>query len=357
MPAEIIKPTPENLIRAAKLLQEGQVIGMPTETVYGLAGMIFDECALTRIFSVKERPHFDPLIVHVTPPEQHKDLLTYLEDLDLIQVSLLSHEAQHRVQVLLSQFWPGPLTLVLPKSQRVPDLATSGLETIAIRMPRHSVAQALIRAVQSPLAAPSANRFGRISPTSAQDVFEELGDRIPLILEGGRCEIGLESTVLMITREGELKLLRPGGISQQQIEMTLGTSIKKSLGSPLKSEAPGLLETHYAPQKPLILLDPDQLKQTCLGKKKLGLLIQSGNPEKIRQRILDLLGNPSVEIIAFSLSKTGDMDEAARNLFSTLRALDQSDCELILAEPATQDQGLGYAINDRLRRASKKDLR
>lgn len=193
--AELLQPTAENLARAGEALRRGELVGMPTETVYGLAGNALDAEAVARIFAVKERPTFDPLIVHVAPELRGLDAFGEAE---LVDVAALDGDARTHIEALISRFWPGPLTLVLPRGARVPDLVTSGLATVAVRMPRHPVAQALIRAAQRPLAAPSANRFGRISPTSAADVQAELGDRIGLILDGGSSEVGVESTVLAI---------------------------------------------------------------------------------------------------------------------------------------------------------------
>src|SRR4051812_24589184 len=193
---QILSPSEFNLQLCAEALKSGQLVAMPTETVYGLAGLAFNETAITEIFLAKERPRFDPLIVHVSPMlkspsnlDFSSGVVRWLDDLDLIETQQLSKNAQITLQLLAKNFWPGPLTLILPKSSKVPDLVTSGLQYVGIRMPSHRLAQKLIEATASPLAAPSANRFGRISPTTANDVFSELSGRIPFILDGGRSDI------------------------------------------------------------------------------------------------------------------------------------------------------------------------
>jgi L-threonylcarbamoyladenylate synthase len=363
--ARILLPTPENFALAAEALQRGEVVGMPTETVYGLAGDAFNPLALARIFETKERPTFDPLIIHVGPFARR------IEDLarvGLIDEKKLSEAARTRANALIATFWPGPLTLVLPKSEKVPDLATSGLPTVALRMPKHPAAQALIAAAQTPLAAPSANRFGRISPTSAQDVFDELGDRIDFILDGGRCEIGVESTIIAISESGDLTLLRPGGLAPELIEKTAGAKLQlpnKSATPSSGMAAPGMLESHYAPTKKLKLL-PDSLdrlqsldKSGFFGKdsasrNNIALLVLFGSENEARERFQKLT---SISPKVYVLSPTSNIEEAAKNLFHTLREMDRSDAEVLLAEPCKIDFGLGFAIGDRLRRASARDSR
>lgn len=336
---------------------------MPTETVYGLAGNAMDASALARIFNAKERPTFDPLIIHVSLGSGN---LAGLEKLKLVRKSLLSSRAQELADRLLGAFWPGPFTLVLPKDDAVPDLATSGLPTVAIRMPRHPVAQALIERAGFPLAAPSANRFGRISPTSAPDVLAELGDRIEWILDGGPCEVGLESTVLSLSQDAALTLLRPGGTPVAEIERVASAEVRSPrAGAPL--QGPGMLASHYAPEKRLKLL-PDAILNLAPGKLseflpalskdgKIGLLLFEGAPEDtIRQLTADKgLSCDPRRIEARSLSPKGNLEEAARNLFAALRQLDSTpSIEYILAEPCPVRTGLGHAISDRLLRASQK---
>ncbi|MGZ3687175.1 MAG: L-threonylcarbamoyladenylate synthase [Bdellovibrionota bacterium] len=360
--ARVLAPSPENLALAAEALARGDVVGMPTETVYGLAGAAFNPMALARIFETKERPTFDPLIIHVGPLGRG---LEQLARLHLIDLPSLSPRAQERARKLIDQFWPGPLTLVLPKHADVPDLATSGLATVALRMPRHPVAQALIAQAGMPLAAPSANRFGRISPTTPAAVLEELGDRIDLILDGGPCEIGLESTVLAIEPTGTLRLLRPGGISRQEIEVLLGQSVE--LPPPVlpstAASSPGMLASHYAPSKPLRILPSEVLKlrpeqraeilallpASVPADAKLGLLIFSGKSSDAEKHFSAITGRKVTVLI---LSEKGDLSEAAHHLFTRLRTLDGSSAEALFCEPVTSERGLGHAIADRLRRAS-----
>ncbi|MBY0471582.1 threonylcarbamoyl-AMP synthase [bacterium] len=343
MKALVLPPNSQNISRAAALLQKGEVVGMPTETVYGLAGILFDEQALSKIFSSKERPTFDPLIAHVATQN-----FSDLENLGIIQSSSLSESAKETVSRLISTFWPGALTLVLPKTKKVPDLATSGLDTVAIRMPNHPVALELIRAAGAPLAAPSANRFGRISPTQAAHVVSELGDRIELILDGGPCSIGVESTVVRVDASGKVFMLRPGGVSVQDLERCLGARVEKETSSQLAS--PGMLESHYAPTKPLYLLE-SLPKKTA---RSVGFLAaQKADAQKIQQIEAKLGEKPSFVQI---LSARGNTEEAARNLFSFLRELDQSPVECLVAESWPSSEGLGHAINDRLQKASHPKL-
>ena len=366
MKAIILQATPENLSKAAERLRQGELVAMPTETVYGLAGSALNPEALARIFEAKERPVFDPLIIHVAPEAKG---VAQLEALGIVDRAQLTPKAQSRVDALIAAFWPGPLTFVLPKLPGVPDLATSGLATVAVRMPAHPVAQALIRETGIPLAAPSANRFGRISPTSAQDVAQELGDRIPWILDGGRSAIGLESTVLSVDSQGELSILRPGGISPAQIEAVAQVPVRAPAQvvaqevPTMPQTSPGLLTSHYAPRKPLFLLPGplSSLDTTLLAPLltrapahgMLGLIVMSGAGDEAAEKLATLTGR---KFRALSLSKTGDLHEIAFNLFSAMRQLDGSEVTAILCESCTATHGLGHAIGDRLRRASAAKL-
>lgn len=365
--AEIVSPNPAELERAARLLRAGEVVAMPTETVYGLAAVVFNETALARVFAVKERPTFDPLICHVAVPEDASvGWLSYLAAQQLVDVERLADDARQAVERLTFAFWPGPLTLVLPKQPAVPDLATSGLPTVAIRAPRHPVAQALLRAVGLPLAAPSANRFGRISPTAAEHVMAELGDRIPLILDGGPCQIGIESTVLLVEPEGTLRLLRPGGVTQDEIEgatgQTLTTAEGLAGGTPLPS--PGLMASHYAPRKPLELLpkplgefSDEELKALVVALPAdvhVGVLLAQGDAMAAQARLLAAAEETgrATQFHVISLSPNGDATEAARGLFQSLRSLDARDDVTLLWAELCAGEGLAHAINDRLRKAS-----
>ncbi|MBL7962870.1 MAG: threonylcarbamoyl-AMP synthase [Flavobacteriales bacterium] len=302
---------------AAALLRQGEVVAIPTETVYGLAANAFDEAAVLKVFQVKQRPSFDPLIVHIGQRED---------------VSRVVKELPPGAEALMNAFWPGPLTLVLPKQPAVPDLVTSGLDTVGVRMPAHALTQELLRSLDFPLAAPSANPFGYVSPTTAQHVADQLGERIPYILDGGPCVVGVESTIL--GWEGDRWVLyRPGGIAVERIEEVIGRVHPQQRH--VIPVAPGMLESHYAPRKPVHLGDVPSLLRRFAGQPMGVIAFRETHPAH------------RCEV----LSERGDLAEAARHLFAVLRELDQSDCAVILAE-VFPDEGLGRAINDRLRRAS-----
>ena len=302
---------------AAELLRAGSIVAIPTETVYGLAANAFDEAAVLKVFEAKQRPSFDPLIVHVAEREQ---------------VLRVVKEFPSGTRELMDAFWPGPLTLVLPKMTEVPDLVTSGLDTVGVRMPAHPLAQELLHALDFPLAAPSANPFGYVSPTTAQHVTDQLGDRIPYILDGGPCSVGVESTIIGWD-DGRWVLYRPGGIAVERIEDIIGRlSIAAKEVLPA---APGMLESHYAPRTPLHVGDVTALLQEHVNE-RVGVISFRSRYDAHRSE---------------TLSPNGDLSEAARHLFAALRALDTSDCDVILAE-YFPEEGLGRAINDRLRRAA-----
>lgn len=367
MAAQILHPTAENIAFLGERLRCGAVVAMPTETVYGLAANVWDEFALAKVFEVKERPKFDPLICHISdgwlgnsnagsPSSVSK--LVNLVDTGLLNKELLGTQQYADAEALAQHFWPGPLTLVLPKSEKITDLATSGLPTLGIRAPRHPIAQSLITAAGVPLCAPSANRFGRISPTSAQDVFEELGDRIDWILDGGACEIGLESTVVGFDKNGP-RILRCGGVPKEKLEAALGKPVPHTplaiVGSG-QLASPGMLASHYAPRKKLVLLPRPfhlmmfkELAALKLENASLGLLFCFGQ-SKIEPSMFAQGNHVSVTT---SLSPSGDIVEAARNLFRELRRLDADERTThLLAEPPPTTQGLGAAILDRLLRAA-----
>jgi L-threonylcarbamoyladenylate synthase len=381
-----ISPSAEGVAEAAHWLRNGAIVGIPTETVYGLAGHLFREEALAKVFAAKERPTFDPLIVHVAwrvGPDGRQQTPTCA---DLVADHLVNPERMtgnmtRTAGALIERFWPGPLTVVLPKHTSVPDLATSGLDTVAIRMPAHPVAQAILRATDAPLVAPSANRFGRISPTTAADVMDELAGRIPLVVDGGECDVGIESTVVQINADG-VHLLRPGGIPAERIEEVL-----RELGAPPLTRpapgapppsgpqaSPGLLERHYAPTTPLLLLaegwpsaqaaaphpipHPNEVSAQGIGERVargigegVGLLLASPPSSPMAPGDDTPWGRVAACVY---LSETGDPAEGARNLFRGLRALDQDPLvTLIVAEPWPGGaSGLGWAINDRLRRGA-----
>jgi L-threonylcarbamoyladenylate synthase len=310
--------------QAAEIIARGGIVAFPTETVYGLGANAFNPLAVARIFDVKKRPYFDPLIVHIAHPA----------DLDKIVLDIPPEAGK-----LMGRFWPGPLTLVLPKRQEVPDLVTAGLPTVAVRMPSHAVALELIELAGCPVAAPSANPFGYLSPTTAQHVREQLGNEVDLILDGGPCAVGVESTILSFSGKRP-RLLRPGGVSLEEIESIIG----KVETAPVKTQrpsAPGMLARHYAPRTPIVLDWRDKDLHSHEGK-KIGLLAF--------QEPVNCLAFDHVEV----LSKKGDFREAAANLFAAIRRLDAANLDMILAE-AVPEVGLGRAIMDRLRRASHKE--
>ena len=313
----------ETIRQAAEIIRRGGIVAFPTETVYGLGADVFNPLAAARIFEVKRRPYFDPLIVHVANYTDLKKLV---------------REIPSDAKRLMERFWPGPLTVVLYKKEDVPDIVTSGLPTVAIRMPKHPMTLKLIELVGSPIVGPSANLFGYLSPTTAEHVQDQLGGQVDFILDGGPCEVGVESTILSFSEE-KPRLLRPGGVPLEEIESIIG-EVEMTPVNEGKPSAPGMLPRHYAPHTPIIL-DWSKKNLDSYRKKKIGLLAfqESKNFLKFRQ----------VEV----LSKKGDFREAAANLFSAIRRLDALNLDLILAE-AVPEVGLGRAIMDRLRRASSK---
>ena len=308
---------------AARRLAAGEVVGVPTETVYGLAANAYDPAAVARVFEVKRRPSFDPLIVHVRGRGAAHEVATHMP---------------RAAERLAEAFWPGPLTLVLERSSAVPDLVTSGLSTVAVRCPAHPLVRRLLQRTAFPLAAPSANRFGSVSPTTAQHVVDQLGDEIELVLDGGPCTVGVESTIVGF--DGERCLLyRPGGTPLEELVALVGPI--GPVGDERRTtqtapSAPGMLPSHYAPRTPLHLGDLDELLEQHTGR-RVGVLA---------------FDRPRAGHACRVLSSTGDLPEAARRLFAALRELDASGAELLLAEPVPE-RGLGRAINDRLRRASR----
>jgi len=272
---------------------------------------------------------------------------------DVVDEAAIDLRTRARVEALVAALWPGPLTLVLPRGRAIPDLVTSGLATVAVRAPAHPVAEALI-ARAGPLAAPSANRFGRISPTRAADVLAELGDRIALILDGGPCAVGVESTVLALA--GGPLILRPGGVPREAIEALIGPV---DVGGPVGTErapraSPGTLASHYAPRKPLSLLDPGWRARGSLALRAvgpIGILVQSGDEAALAGELSRQLGR---EVVCRALSDKGDPNEAARALFAALRSLDESPATALFAELPAREDGLRFAIADRLRRAAAR---
>lgn len=317
MPCEI----GTDIQRAADIIRRGGLVGMPTETVYGLAAHALDPHAVARIFEAKERPAFDPLIVHIP---------------DVSWMPRVATEFPELGRRLAARFWPGPLTMLLPKTAAVPDLVTSGLPDVGVRIPYHSMALNLMRMSDCPVAAPSANLFGRISPTTAQHVADQLADRVDYILDGGPCGVGVESTVVRLSpRPG---LLRPGGVSLEDLTQIAGElEIVASTDHPGEAaqSAPGMLPQHYAPRTPLILDPP--AGQALRG--RWGVLCYQRLPEGREFSAQEIL------------SPQGNLTEAAANFFAALRRLDELGLDSIVAE-SFPEAGLGRALNDRLRRAA-----
>ena len=310
-----------DLLLAADLLRRGDLVAIPTETVYGLAANAYDGSAVLKIFEAKQRPAFDPLIVHVHGKGQLGEVAAALPP---------------GAEVLMDRFWPGPLTLVMPKGGRVPDLVTSGLDTVAVRMPAHPVALALLRSLEFPLAAPSANPFGYVSPTTARHVADQLGGKVPYILDGGACTVGVESTIIGWEADQDAWVLyRPGGTPVEAVETVIGQvapARKRVLPA-----APGTMESYYAPRKSVHIGDVAALMREHAGK-RIGVIgFRTGHGAEFGE----------------VLSPGGELPEAARNLFAAMRRLDAGEAEVILAE-VFPNQGLGAAINDRLRRAAAK---
>ena len=305
---------------AADLLNRGQLVAIPTETVYGLAANALDKTAVVEIFNAKQRPSFDPLIVHIG---SKSDVTRYASHIPF------------SAQKLIDAFWPGPLTVVLPKQSCIPDEVTSGLDTVGIRIPNHSLTLELLNQLNFPLAAPSANPFGYISPTTPQHVLDQLQNKIPMILDGGPCEIGVESTIVGF--EGELPIVyRLGGLTLEDIRNVCG-DIKVEVNSSSDPKAPGMLKSHYAPTKPLKIISSNYNFNDLTNH---AALIVFGDFEKTTNAQL------------FNLSPIGNYKEAASNLFSFLRKLDTNENVNEIFAVLLPSINLGVAINDRLNRAS-----
>lgn len=315
----VVPPTPENLEKAARILRSGGLVAFPTETVYGLGANALDAQAAARVFEAKQRPAFDPLIVHVASREM------------LEQVAA---EVSPQAEALIERFWPGPLTLVLPRNPAVPGIVTAGLPTVAVRMPGHPIALELLRCAGVPVAAPSANPFGYLSPTRAEHVARMLGDRVELILDGGLTTHGVESTIVLLGEKPTV--LRYGAVPLEELEPVTGPLVL-GVGESLKPLVPGQLPQHYAPRTPIRIARPEEVPTR--GRKKLGYLAFKDVPR----------GFGVVKV----LSPTGDLREAAAHLFEALHQLDMLGLEAIYAEPVPEE-GLGRAIMDRLRRAAAK---
>lgn len=307
---------------AADFLIKGELVALPTETVYGLAANALNEDAVLKIYAAKNRPQFNPLIMHVASFEQAKKfIIDVCED----------------AEKLAAEFWPGPLTILFNKQHNVPDLVTAGSKRVAIRVPNHPLTLQLLSQLDFPVAAPSANPSGYVSPTSAQHVYEGLHEKIPYILDGGACGIGVESTIVGWSEDGEIELYRLGGIAVEQLEAVIGKKIrfhKKTTDNP---SAPGQLKSHYATHTPLYLGKIDELLPTFIGKNIVVINFKQTHSYISSQQ-------------QFILSTSGSTDEAAKNLFRILREADNMKADVIVAE-LLPVEGLGRAVNDRLERA------
>lgn len=309
---------------AAAHLKAGETVGIPTETVYGLAANAFNEAAVVSVFKIKNRPFFDPLILHVR---------------DIGHAQSLVKEFPESARLLAEAFWPGPLTLLLLKSEIVPDIITSGSHLVAVRVPSHPVTLELLQQLDFPLAAPSANPFGYISPTQAEHVEKQLGDKVSYILDGGSSEIGLESTIVNCSGVKPV-IVRLGGLAKERIEAVLGEEIELQLNQNSNPSAPGQLDKHYAPNSRFIVTED----------------LEDSINRHLHEKIVVLsFGETTIseDIYQLNLSKDADLSEAARNLFHYMRLLDQLSPSVIIAQ-RLPEFGLGLAINDRLRRASSR---
>ena len=309
--------------RAVDALKRGDVVALPSETVYGLAADATNANAVAKIFEAKERPLFDPLIVHVAEPG------------DIDEFARVPDSCRK----LIGQFWPGPLTLILSRlGTRVPDIVTAGLPTVAVRAPEHPLFREVLSVFGKPLAAPSANRFGRISPTSAEHVLRELDGRIPLIISAESAVHGVESTIVQL-EEGQLRILRNGPITPEQLSEFGEVVVWKQSNIAI---APGQSKSHYAPVTPFVVME-DGLSVSLDPGKRYGLL-----------RFNSQFQPANSFAVVETLSKTGNLREAAQNLFAAMRRLDASGVDIIVAQ-AVEEQGMGHAIMDRLRRASARE--
>ncbi len=306
--------------KASELLKKGELVSIPTETVYGLGGNALDTKAILKIYEVKSRPKFDPLIAHTNTIERVEELVTQVPE---------------KAKTLAEAFWPGPLTMLFDKKTSVPDLLTSGLDRVAVRIPDHPITLKLLEQLPFPLAAPSANPFGYVSPTKARHVNDQLGDKIAYILDGGDCRVGIESTIVGFENE-EVVVHRLGGTELEAIKEVVGP-VRKAIIQSSNPVAPGMLKSHYSPGKPMIL-----------GDIEANLL--KFNPSEVGVISFTKTFNIPSENL-FRLSEHGDLKEAAGNLFRALRELDRPEIRVILAEKVPA-KGLGLAINDRLERAA-----
>jgi L-threonylcarbamoyladenylate synthase len=319
----------KDIVKAKEILQLNGIIAIPTETVYGLAGNAYSDEAIKKIFALKNRPLHNPLIVHLK---------------SVSSINEVAKEIPENAIMLANKFWPGPLTLILKKQDHISDLITAGKNTVALRVPNHPIALILLNQLDFPLAAPSANPFGSISPTSAEHVLHYFGQDIELILDGGECEKGLESTIIGFENNKPV-LYRHGSIPIEEIEKVTG-KLNVITNNDISPNAPGMLSRHYAPKTDTYLTnDVTELLQNY-KEKNVGLLLFKNS--------IHNNNNSSIIIHEEILSKSGDYTEAAKNLYAAMHRLDELNLDLIIAE-RLPDEGLGKAINDKLERATKKN--
>ncbi|HRE37570.1 MAG TPA: L-threonylcarbamoyladenylate synthase [Chitinophagaceae bacterium] len=308
---------------AAEWLRKGEVVAIPTETVYGLAGNAYNVDAIQKIYDVKNRPLSNPLIVHA---------------LNIQQVKSLVKEFYAEAEILAKSFWPGPLTMILPKAAIIPDIVTAGQQTVAVRVPSHPLTLELLSLLEFPLAAPSANKFNYISPVTAEAVSEMLGNEVPYILDGGRCQKGIESTIVSFV-EKQIKILRHGAITEEQIESVLQKPMSEQKSS--GHLHPGMFKKHYSPKTPLWLMNRNSDFTRLRFQKNIAAICFTENfpSVPVKEKIM--------------LSNSGDLEEAAQHLYSVLYELDKGNFDLIIAEKMP-DAGLGKAMNERLIKAAHK---
>lgn len=313
----------KDITKALKLLSDEQVVAIPTETVYGLAGNIYSEKAIKAIFETKKRPFFNPLIVHISSVDYLTEIVEYIPE---------------KAKLLAEAFWPGPITLVLKKKDSIPDLITAGKDTVAVRVPNHPLTLELLNQLPFPLAAPSANPFSSISPTTAQHVEAYFKDTIKMVLDGGPCKSGIESTIIGFDGDDPI-IYRLGSTSIEDIEAIVG-KIEIKNKKEVSPDAPGMLERHYAPKTKTVLTDNILEALRLYKNKRVGLITFQSEIE-----------NSNIEV-QIALSKSGDLTESASNLYDVLHQLDKMHLDIIIAEKFP-DYGLGKSINDRLERATK----
>lgn len=311
-----------DIAQAKSWLEKGELVAIPTETVYGLAANALNEQAVAGIFKAKNRPSFDPLIVHTDSLDKVE---TFVQDIPEL------------AKKLVSAYWPGPLTILLKKKAIVPDLVTSGLDSVAVRIPNHPMTLKLLSTLNFPVAAPSANPFGYVSPTQAEHVNAQLGEKVSYILDGGACEVGVESTIVSFLQP-KPRVLRLGGLAVEKIEEVIG-KVDINRHSSSTPAAPGMLKSHYSPGKSIVLINDFDWSEIN-DYTEIGCIVFNQPVENIP------IENQLV------LSKSGNLDEAARNLFSSLRLLDQNPNIKIILTEYVPNNGLGRAINDRIKRAT-----